>query len=51
MGVCECGPDLIFEYQGNVFFGSAEHCACECSEDIETGVCLGVHVFSVHVVW
>ena len=26
VGVCEYGPDVLFVYQGNVFFGLAECC-------------------------
>ena len=43
MGVCKYGPDVLFVHQGDVFFGLAECCVGECSEDIEAGFCLSVY--------
>ena len=47
MGVCEYRLDELFVNQGDVFFGLAECCVCDCSEDIEAGFCLSVHVVCV----
>ena len=42
LGICEYGPDVLFVYQGNVCFGSAECCVGGCSEDNEAGSqCVG----------
>ena len=38
MGICEYEPDVLFVHQGDGFFGLAEFCVGECSEDIEAGV-------------
>ena len=47
MSVCEYGPGVLFVYQGDVFFGLAECCVGECSEDTKAGVCLSVYVLKV----
>ena len=47
MGVCEYEPDVQFVHQGNFFFGLAECCDGECSEDIEAGSSLRVYVVNV----
>ena len=44
VGVCEYGPDVLFVHQGNVFFGLAERCVGECSEDIEVSFSVSVYV-------
>ena len=43
MDVCKYGPDVLFVHQGDVFFGLAECCVGECSEDIKAGFCLSVY--------
>ena len=47
VGVCEYGPDVLFVHQGNVFFGLAERCVGECSEDIEVGFSVSVYVVCI----
>ena len=47
MGVCKYDSNVLFVNQGDVFFGLAEFCVGECSEDIETGFCFGVYVVYV----
>ena len=47
MGVCEYGPDVLFVHQDDVFFGLAEYCVVECSEDIEAGFSDSVYVVCV----
>ena len=37
MGIGEFGPDVLFVFQGNVFFEVAKCCVGECSEDIKAG--------------
>ena len=46
MGVCEYGPDVLFKHQSNVWFGLAECCVSECTEDIDAGFSLSVYVVS-----
>ena len=47
MGVGEYRSDVLFVYQGDVFFGLDECCDGECSEDIEAVFCLSVFVIGV----
>ena len=49
MGICEYGPDVLFVHHGKVFFGLAECCVSECSEDIEASLSLSVYVVSMWV--
>jgi len=44
VGVCEYRPDVLFVHQGDVFFGLAECCVSDGSEDIEAGFCHSVYV-------
>ena len=47
MGVCEYGLDVLFVHQGDVFFGLAEFCVGECSDEIGAGFCLSIYVVCV----
>ena len=47
MDACQYEPDELFLHQGVVFFGLAEFCDGECSEDIKVGFHFSIYVIGV----